>query len=106
MICGHDLKYLNRGPDWYFFNFSIFLFFYFSIFFFFSIFLLLGAKEFLQKRAVANFSAADANYGKMIQTKLVKIAQKNKKRVFGPAAPTAAPLNPPRNVPNGGNSNL
>ena len=56
-----------------------------------------GAKEFLQKRAVANFSAADANYGKMIQQKLVKLAAQQK-RAAAPRGTAAAPLNPPRSV--------
>ena len=68
--------------------------------------LFVGAKEFLQKRAVANFAAADANYGKMIQNKLQAIAQKAKKSSGGKSVTSSAALNPPRNVPNGGKSNL
>ena len=55
-----------------------------------------GAKEFLQKRAVANFSAADAQYGKMIQQKLAKLAAVKTKAA---KKTTAAPLNPPRKIP-------
>lgn len=64
-----------------------------------------GAKEFLQKRAVANFSAADANYGKMIQQKLVKLAAQQK-RAAAPRGTSAAPLNPPRSVPGAEKSHL
>ena len=76
-----------------------------SIFHFFTFFFT-GAKEFLQKRAVANFAAADATYGRMIQSKLQILAQKNKRKSSGPSAPSAAALNPPRNIPRGGSSHL
>jgi catalase len=37
---------------------------------------LIQAQEFLQRRAVANFAAADANYGRMIQEKLDRLKAK------------------------------
>lgn len=59
---------------------------------------LVNAKEFLQKRAVANFAAADANYGRMIQQKLAKLKSLKKGKVASGAK--AAPLNPPRSKSN------
>ena len=56
---------------------------------------LIDAQEFLQKRAVANLSAIDANYGRMVQTKVQKLKAQKKARA---AAKPAAPLNPPRQV--------
>lgn len=59
---------------------------------------LVNAKEFLQKRAVANFSAADANYGRMIQQKLL-VLQKAKNNATKTRAGTKPnKLNPPRQV--------
>lgn len=43
---------------------------------------LAGAQEFLQKRAIANFAAVDATYGRMVQQKVEKI-NANKKRDTG-----------------------
>jgi catalase len=58
---------------------------------------LVNAKEFLQKRAVANFAAADANYGKMIQLKLTKLKALKKGKA---SSSSARPLNPPRTKSN------
>jgi catalase len=58
---------------------------------------LVNAKEFLQKRAVANFAAADANYGKMIQLKLTKLKALKKGKS---SSSSARPLNPPRTKSN------
>jgi len=53
------------------------------------------AQEFIQKRAIANFAAVDAAYGRSIKQKIDKIKAKAKVT----AKPTAAaPLNPPRTV--------
>jgi len=56
---------------------------------------LVNAQEFIQARAIANFAAADANYGKMIKTKVDKL-----KKAYKTAKPTSKPakLNPPRDV--------
>jgi len=56
---------------------------------------LVNAQEFIQKRAISNFAAADATYGRLIKQKIDKLKAKSK-----PAAKSAAaaPLNPPRNV--------
>lgn len=58
---------------------------------------LVEAQEFLQKRAVANLSAVDANYGRMVQAKVQKL-KAQKKAASAAAAKPAAPLNPPRQV--------
>ena len=64
-----------------------------------------GAQEFLQARAVANFAAVDAEYGRMIQTKLDRIkASKSKAKPAGSRCPHAAALSPSRPIP--GKSNL
>ncbi|KAJ1429050.1 catalase [Ochromonadaceae sp. CCMP2298] len=63
---------------------------------------LAGAQEFIQQRAIANFAAADATYGRMVKAKVEKLKKKGK------AAPKQAEkvlLSPPRLVP-GKNSNL
>ena len=54
-----------------------------------------NAQEFIQQRAVSNFAAADANYGKMIQDKIARINATKKK---ASAPKPAAALNPPRQV--------
>ncbi len=57
---------------------------------------LVGAQEFIQKRAIANFAAADVTYGRMIQEKMDRIrAKASASQKSGPAKP----LNPPRVVP-------
>ncbi len=56
---------------------------------------LVEAQEFLQKRAVANLSAVDANYGRMVQAKVQKLKAQKK---AASAAKPAAPLNPPRQI--------
>jgi catalase len=61
---------------------------------------LAGAQEFIQQRALSNFAAADANYGKMIQEKLARLNAANKKKASSQAK-ASAPLNPPRSVPRG-----
>ena len=65
-----------------------------------------GAQEFLQARAVANFAAVDAEYGRMIQTKLDRIKASKAKAPVARKCPhaAAAALSPPRSVP--GKSNL
>ncbi|CAM9571808.1 unnamed protein product [Pylaiella littoralis] len=55
-----------------------------------------GAQEFIQKRAIANFAAADADYGRLISEKVKAIARGGG-NTASRAAP--APLNPPRTVP-------
>lgn len=64
-----------------------------------------GAQEFLQRRAVAQFAAADANYGRMIQQKLDRI--KSQRPAAHKVAASVAPLNPKRSIPHKvGKSNL
>lgn len=36
---------------------------------------LVNAQDFIQQRAIANFAAADANYGRMMKQKIDKIKQ-------------------------------
>lgn len=55
---------------------------------------LVQAQEFLQQRAVANFAAADAKLGKMLQDKLK--ALKAKRAAKKSTTTAAAKLNPPR----------
>jgi catalase len=55
-----------------------------------------GAQEFLQRRAVAQFAAADATYGRMIQQKLDRI--KSQRPATSSRSPPA-PLNPKRSIP-------
>ena len=57
---------------------------------------MVGAQEFIRQRAIANFAAVDASYGKMIADKVAALLTQGK----GPApAKKAAALNPPRSVP-------
>mmetsp|Transcript_62316 Transcript_62316/g.140940 ORF Transcript_62316/g.140940 Transcript_62316/m.140940 type:complete len:523 (+) Transcript_62316:39-1607(+) len=57
---------------------------------------MVGAQEFIRQRAIANFAAVDASYGKMIADKVAALLKQGK----GPApAKKAAALNPPRSVP-------
>jgi len=57
------------------------------------------AQDFIVKRAIANLSAVDANYGRMVQQKVARI-KATKKPAAAPRPTTmAAPLNPPRSVP-------
>lgn len=58
---------------------------------------LINAQEFLQQKAVAQFAAADAQYGRMIKQKLEKL--KKAKKPAATPKPKPAALNPPRNVP-------
>jgi len=53
------------------------------------------AQDFIQKRAISNFAAADATYGLLIKQKIDKIKAKGRKDV---SSSPAAPLNPPRLV--------
>ncbi|KAG5177531.1 catalase [Tribonema minus] len=55
-----------------------------------------GAQEFIQQRAISNFAAADADYGRRIAQKIAAIRRAPAKKT-AEAAP--APLNPPRSVP-------
>lgn len=57
-----------------------------------------GAQEFIQRRAVSNFAAADATYGKMLQDKLAKLAAAKKAAKAPSNTSKANPLNPPRVV--------
>ncbi len=56
------------------------------------------AQEFIQKRAIANFAAADVNYGRMIQEKIDRIRAKGGNPSTEASKPAKA-LNPPRSVP-------
>jgi len=59
---------------------------------------LAGVPEFIQKRAIANFAAADAGYGAAVERKVARI--RGAQGAAPRAAPRApAPLNPPRHVP-------
>lgn len=64
---------------------------------------LAGAQEFIQARAIANFTACDANYGRSVEAKIAGIKKKAGKG-SNARATKPAPLNPPRVVP--GKSNL
>lgn len=54
------------------------------------------AQDFVRDRAIANFAAADVNYGKMIRDKVQLILEKQDN---SPKRIAAAPLSPPRNIP-------
>nr|BBB37585.1 catalase [Chattonella marina var. antiqua] len=58
---------------------------------------LVNAKEFLQKRAIANFAAASADYGRKIAQ---KVAALKAAPVASVVVRSPAPLNPPRTIPN------
>ncbi|CAM9294881.1 unnamed protein product [Phaeothamnion confervicola] len=59
---------------------------------------LVGAQDFIQQRAVANFAAADADYGRRVAEKIAAI--KKASQCSKPSGKTAAaPLNPARSVP-------
>jgi len=62
---------------------------------------LINAQEFLQIKAIANFAVVDANYGKMIKTKLeiIKKAKDKTKGVGVKSSTGAADLSPKRIVP-------
>ena len=61
---------------------------------------LANAQEFLQQRAIANFSAADAEYGRSIQRKIASI-KSSKGFKLAPASQTAnLVLSPPRGLKN------
>lgn len=60
---------------------------------------LVNAQEFLQKRAIANFAAVDANYGRMVKDKVAKLAREKKASAKNSNQIPAAPLNPPRSCP-------
>lgn len=60
------------------------------------------AQDFIQTRAIANFAAADANYGRMIAAKVEKI-KRERARAPKAMAPKPAPLNPPRACPHKSN---
>lgn len=57
---------------------------------------LVNAQEFLQQRAISNFAAVDAQYGRMIQDKINRIKTNGHAKKAG--KPQPAPLNPPRHV--------
>lgn len=58
---------------------------------------MVNAQPFIQRRAIANFAAAHADYGAKLTQKIATLTANRKI----PAAPRpAAPLNPPRAVPN------
>ncbi|OQS06900.1 catalase [Thraustotheca clavata] len=54
---------------------------------------LVNAKPFIRERAIANFAAADKEYGQRIAQKVQELLRKN---AATPKAPAPAPLNPPR----------
>ena len=62
---------------------------------------LVNAQEFLQTRAIANFAAADKNYGRLIKEKIEVLKNKQSS---DESYQTANPLSPARVVP--GKSNL
>jgi catalase len=68
------------------------------------------AQEFIQARAIANFAAADANYGRMIKQKIDRIKKSAASKSTGGkvAAGKTAKLSPVRTVPavSGKRSNL
>lgn len=53
------------------------------------------AQEFIQNRAIANFAAADKNYGRSIQDKILRLKSKTSIKSC-PHQKAAAKLNPPR----------
>lgn len=57
---------------------------------------LVGAQDFIQERAIANFNAVDAKYGKMVRAKLDKLKKSTVKKK---KAATKAILSPPRSIP-------
>jgi catalase len=57
------------------------------------------AKDFIIQRAIANFTAADAVYGRTIREKVDKILAKSSS-IGSQIAIASAALNPPRSVPN------
>jgi len=61
---------------------------------------LVAAQDFIQKRAIANFAAADRDYGARLARKVDQLKKKSQGQGGGgkPSA-RAAPLNPPRAVP-------
>ena len=59
---------------------------------------LVNAQDFLQKRAIANFAACDAQYGRMVAEKVERL-KAEAKRAPPTKKPAAAPLNPPRQCP-------
>jgi catalase len=62
---------------------------------------LVDAQEFIQTRAIANFAAADANYGRMVKQKIDRIkSQRNSAKKSSKAADSKPLLSPPRTVPN------
>ena len=56
------------------------------------------AQDFIQKRAIANFAAADSTYGRMISDKIEKIKNKSNPSVLN-FKKAAAALSPPRKGP-------
>lgn len=56
---------------------------------------LVNAQDFIQQRAIANFAAADANYGRLIKEKIEKL---KRAKVSSRSSSASAPLNPPRQV--------
>lgn len=57
---------------------------------------LVNAQDFLQVKAIANFAAVDANYGKMVKTKVELL---KKAKAVKPSSVVAAELSPRRIVP-------
>lgn len=60
---------------------------------------LVAAQDFIQRRAVANFAAADRDYGARIARKMDALKKKQHGKRGGGGVARAAPLNPPRAVP-------
>ncbi len=59
---------------------------------------LVAAQDFIQKRAIANFAAADRDYGARLARKVDQLKKKGMGG-GGRQRARAAPLNPPRAVP-------
>merc|ERR1712146_551498 len=58
-----------------------------------------GAQDFIQERAIANFAAADADYGRTIQRKIEVIKKANSAKLPPNKSSAEAPiLSPPRIV--------
>ena len=57
-----------------------------------------AAQPFIRERAIANFAAADVEYGRKIREKIAVILRNRPDLASRPARPTAS-LNPPRTIP-------
>jgi catalase len=59
---------------------------------------LVGAQDFIQARAIANFAAVDADYGRMVKQKVEK-AKRTRAAGAKPAFKATPKLSPPRDAP-------